>query len=227
MVYGDDNVSGSLEEGISVKANSEELEAASYVIDLALRDKAIKRIVIPNAKISEVGDTVYSDSDAVGFETTLSCMPGDDGDTHKEYIIRKGTTPVEPITSPKVTAVAQSASLFETPVSDIQGDDIVITDNAITGTLHYLDSGAIADHWGAGNFIALQFSDIDEKATSVKVGLNPSESSGLVEIIDDPDKNGVFKVTNKDTQVFRVVTTDGTNTKTVDYDLSGLTVENS
>lgn len=71
----------------------------------------------------------------------------------------------------------------------------------------------------------MKFSDIPATATSVKVGLDPSQSSGLVEIINDPDKNGVFKITNKDTQVFKVVTTDGTQTNTQTFDLSGLTLE--
>jgi hypothetical protein len=61
--------------------------------------------------------------------------------------------------------------------------------------------------------------------TSVKVGLTPSEGSGLVEGINDPDKNGVFKITDKATQKFTVVATDGEYTKTSYYDLSGLTVE--
>lgn len=38
---------------------------------------------------------------------------------------------------------------------------------------------------------------------------------------------GVFKITDKDTQVFKVVSTDGTTTKTQSFDLSGLTVEGS
>ena len=74
--------------------------------------------------------------------------------------------------------------------------------------------------------MALQFENIDSRATSVKVGLDPSVSSGLVEIIDDPDKNGVFKVTNKDTQKFVIVTSDGTHTTRAEYDLSQLTVLN-
>ena len=103
--------------------------------------------------------------------------------------------------------------------------DIQISNNAITGTLKYLDSGELADYWGAGNFIALKFSDIPATATSVKVGLDPSQGSGLVEILTDPDKNGAFKITDKDAQVFKVVVTDGTQTKTTTYDLSGLTLE--
>ena len=120
-------------------------------------------------------------------------------------------------------------TLFGTKVSDMQ-EDVEITDDAITGTLKYLDSGALVTTWGAGNFIALNFVDNDfSKYSSVKVGMDPSQSSGLVEIIDDPDKNGVFKVTNKDTQVFKIVSTDAEtgeiNTQT--FDLSGLEVLNS
>ena len=102
---------------------------------------------------------------------------------------------------------------------------LTVGDNAITGTLHYLSEGQLVDTWGAGYFMALKFTDLDEEATSVMVGLDPSEGSGLVEILTDPDKNGVFKVTNKDTQVFKVVTTDGENTKTQTFDLSGLNLE--
>ena len=117
---------------------------------------------------------------------------------------------------------AQDVEMFGTLVAEIQADDVKVKGGTITGTLNYLDSGAIADHWGAGNFLALKFSDIDANATSVRVGLDPSEGSGLVEIIDDPDKNGVFKITNKATQKFKVVSTDGENTVEQTYDLSGL-----
>lgn len=130
------------------------------------------------------------------------------------------------LTNPTTSAVPGSSVLFGTDVSDIQ-DSIVVGDNAITGTLKFLSGGQIAGYWGDGNFIALQFDNIDPNATSVKVGLDPSMGSGLVEIINDPDKNGVFKVTDKDTQKFKIVTSDGTHTKTKTYDLSGLTVLNS
>lgn len=162
--------------------------------------------IIPNTAATEVTDLyeVVDNGDGT-FEVTK-----DDGG----------------LTNPTTSAVPGTSSLFNTDVSDIQ-DNVVVGESAITGTLKYLDSGDIADYWGAGNFIALQFDDIDANATSVKVGLDPSQGSGLVEIIDDPDKNGVFKVTDKDVQKFKIVTSDGTHTKTKTYDLSGLTVLNS
>lgn len=126
-----------------------------------------------------------------------------------------------------VKAESQSTLIYETPVSDIQDDDVVVSGKKITGTLKYLDDGPIAGYWGAGNFLALKFADLDPNATSIKVGLNPSQGSGLVEIIGDPDLNGVFKITDKDVQTFRVVITDGHMTKTTDYDLSDLTVLDS
>ena len=127
-----------------------------------------------------------------------------------------------------MTVSAESAStlIYETPVSDIQ-TDVVVSGKKIVGTLKYLEDGPIAGYWGAGNFLALKFANVDPKATSIKVGLNPSEGSGLVELLGDPDMNGVFKITDKDTQVFRVVITDGHTTTTTDYDLSDLTVLDS
>ena len=127
-----------------------------------------------------------------------------------------------------VKAESQSSQIYHTAVSSIQDADVTVSGTAITGTLKYLDDGGeISGYWGPGNFLALKFSDVDPKATSIKVGLNPSEGSGLVELLGDPDMNGVFKITDKDTQKFRVVITDGHATKTTDYDLSGLTCEES
>ena len=100
---------------------------------------------------------------------------------------------------------------------------ITVTGNAITGTLKYISSGAIAQDWGPGNFLVLKVPDADVENMTVKVGLNPSAGSGLVAL--DGDKNGVFKVTDKDTQKFVVLQQDGAQYKLQEFDLSGLTCE--
>ena len=86
MVYGDANVTGDLAKGITVKANAKEAESYIYAIDMIMRDDTPKRIVIPSAKVSEVGDITYTDGDLVGYETTLTASPDASGNTHYEYI---------------------------------------------------------------------------------------------------------------------------------------------
>ena len=87
-VYGEDNVTGSLSAGITVKANTKQLDAKCWVIDMLLRDGGMKRIVIPHGEITEIGEMVYSDEEIFGYELTITAMPDANGDTHKEYIIR-------------------------------------------------------------------------------------------------------------------------------------------
>lgn len=85
-VFGEENVSGTLTTGISIQNTNEDLDDCVWVIDMILRDNTVKRVVIPDGKVSEVGDITYSDSDAIGYEITLSAMPDEDGVLHYEYI---------------------------------------------------------------------------------------------------------------------------------------------
>lgn len=87
-VYGEDNVSGTLETGITVKANAKELPARSVVFDMVLKEGILKRIVIPNASIGEIGEITYGDEDAIGYELTIQALPDANGNSHYEYITK-------------------------------------------------------------------------------------------------------------------------------------------
>lgn len=84
-VYGENNVTDKTGE-IAIKANADEQESASWVIEMILKGKKKKRIVIPNASITEIGDIVYKDDEEIGYEITLSAVADEDGQTHYEYI---------------------------------------------------------------------------------------------------------------------------------------------
>ena len=90
--YGDDNVSGNLNDGIVIRANSKEIGESVYVCDMIMKGGILKRIVAPYAKLTELGDITYKDDEAVGYAHTITAMAGGfgdgDNDTHKEYILK-------------------------------------------------------------------------------------------------------------------------------------------
>lgn len=91
-VYGDANVTADADGNITVHANSSQQPDCAWVIDMALKDGTLKRIVIADAGVSSVGDITYADGSAVGYQTTISAMPDGNADTHIEYIYTAPTS---------------------------------------------------------------------------------------------------------------------------------------
>lgn len=123
-----------------------------------------------------------------------------------------------------ITVAPETNSVYGYNISDLQ-TGVSVANGKVSGTLKYVNSGTLADTWGPGNFLALKWSGVDSEATSLKVGLDPSMGSGLIECLDDPDRNGVFKVTSKNVQKFKAVVSNNEHETVQTYDLSGLTVE--
>lgn len=112
--------------------------------------------------------------------------------------------------------------------ADFQSD-VAVAGDEITGTLKFMEgglaeSGPLA---GDGYFLALKWSNPAAGVTSLKVGLVPSEGTGLVECIADTDRNGVFKITDKDNQRVTLIQTDGTHTNIQVFALDKLVLEPS
>lgn len=86
-VYGEDNVSGALATGLTV-ARSLAAAPTSYVwvIETLMQGGVMKRIVIPSASVTELGDITYKDNELLGYEVTLESVADSAGNGHYEYI---------------------------------------------------------------------------------------------------------------------------------------------
>lgn len=85
-IHGTANVTGTLATGISIVADGKDMTEYVYVIELMLRDGALSRIVIPDGKITELGDVVYQDADAINFPVTVTAQADASGNAYYEYI---------------------------------------------------------------------------------------------------------------------------------------------
>ena len=103
ITHGDENVEGTLEEGITVRENAKELNSYAWVIDEVLNEWAIKRTVIAIGKITEIAEIVHKANEVIGFDSTITAYanPAWNGDTHHEYI--QGTeSPTPPGPTPSL-----------------------------------------------------------------------------------------------------------------------------
>lgn len=83
-VFGQSNVTGTLATGMTTISNSSELPERVFVIEMVQKD-AMSRIVIPQGKISELGEVSYVDNDAIRYPITITAFPDTNGNNTYEY----------------------------------------------------------------------------------------------------------------------------------------------
>jgi hypothetical protein len=72
----------------AVEINATQLPRQPWVLSVVDGDDLL-RIVIPDGQITERGDLVFQNGDAVGYPITITCFPDDDG--NKAYLYVSGT----------------------------------------------------------------------------------------------------------------------------------------
>ena len=194
------------------------------------------RFYVSNGAVTAIPDEVpaeYLISDASDLAVITNAIPGSEACTadklsawvfspNRKWIPLYDDSISDP-TELSVAAAPGTDEVFGHTVSDLQ-ENIYVGDDAITGKLKYVSSGSLVTEWGAGNFMTLKFDgSAFTKAQHIYVGMEPSVSSGMVDVKPDPDREGVFKVTNK-LQKFKVVIDYGSYSKARTYDLTQLTL---
>lgn len=86
FVYGDANVDVTAGGGIHVRHNGSERDEAVMVVDTILKGRRVDRLVVPRAKVSEIGDITRKKSELIGYEATVKALSDDGGDCTHEYI---------------------------------------------------------------------------------------------------------------------------------------------
>lgn len=84
-IFGEGNVTGTPETGMTLKVNSEMVPSRAWVIETVLKDGGTKRVVIPNGTPAMSGEIKYSDQDAIVYPITVGALPDEQGNTHYEY----------------------------------------------------------------------------------------------------------------------------------------------
>ena len=71
---------------IAVASNSAVQPDCVWVIDMVMQGGNPKRMVIPKGAIKEIGEIVYKDDNAVGYQITVNGKADATGNTHYEYM---------------------------------------------------------------------------------------------------------------------------------------------
>ena len=91
--FGDSNVTIDKTTGLAIVTHQKPSSTGLiYVFEIALTGDRVKRIVVPNATISDVDKVTYDSGDAIGYGVTLTANPSEliNGGTAREFITKVG-----------------------------------------------------------------------------------------------------------------------------------------
>lgn len=87
LAFGDSNVTVS-GTGFAVVHNGKDREEHVIVVETLIGSDRVKRQIAPRGKVTEMGEIVYKDDEVLGYETTVSAMLDENGNTVYEYIAK-------------------------------------------------------------------------------------------------------------------------------------------
>lgn len=157
VVYGDENVSGSLASGVTSKLNSQEVPERAWVFDEILRNGVLKRTVIARGKITTIAEITDSDNNPIAYNLTLQAMPDTvlGGDSARELHLdpSQATSGVELSESALTVTAGKTAVLTAQTIPD--GAAVTWTSSApgkaaVTGGVHNGKAVAIVSGVSAG-----------------------------------------------------------------------------
>lgn len=92
--FGNSNVTIDSKSGLAIVTHQKPSSTGLiYVFEIAMTRDRVKRIVVPNATISDVDKVTYNSGDAIGYGVTLTANPSEliAGGTAREFITNVGT----------------------------------------------------------------------------------------------------------------------------------------
>lgn len=84
--YGDENVQLSDSGELKVIHNGKEKPTKPWVLETLMNGNRVRRTVIPNGKLTEVGEQTLKGDEVIGYDMTIAALPDEAGNTAYTYI---------------------------------------------------------------------------------------------------------------------------------------------
>lgn len=180
--WGQDNVTEvddpALGKYLAVAHTSQDADDRIYVIELSLNGGRVERLVIPNGKVTEIGENAIVHTDAQGHELTITAATDSKGVTAYEYIaaVKDAVDPNNPTLEVKSTGTEYGLDLSTL-------GDYTFDGNAFTGKVNKV---TCPDYNGKSKSKEGYFVAWDVKPpTGTKIWKTPGGTKGQAKAVDD------------------------------------------